>query len=299
MSCKIKRFTDNIFLIILPPVAPGFQDFIGVWLYRGEKTFIVDTGTSSTSDALLKALREAGVNSLDYIFLTHIHMDHAGATGEISEHFPDAPVVCHKDAIPHLLDPSKLWEGTKKTLGGIAEAYGPLKPVNEKRLIDVSVFNEASVMPVITPGHSLHHVSYIFREFLFAGEAGGVCYSLPSGGEYMRPATPPKFFLNTAIESIDKLIATRPEQICFGHLGLKDDAVNLLKRHKDQLYYWEDVIRNETRKSQNEDLISRCKRALLEKDPLLSGFSDMEEDVKERERFFLTNSIKGFVESRI
>jgi glyoxylase-like metal-dependent hydrolase (beta-lactamase superfamily II) len=299
LSYKIKRFTDNIFLIILPPVAPGFQDFIGVWLYRGEKTFIVDTGTSSTSDALLKALREAGANSLDYIFLTHIHMDHAGAVGEISKHFPEAPVICHKDAIPHLIDPSKLWEGTKKSLGGIAEAYGPLKPVNDKRLIDASVFNEASVIPIITPGHSLHHVSYIFMEILFAGEAGGVCYSLPSGCEYMRPATPPKFFMNTAIESIDRLISKHPGKICYGHLGSKEDAVKLLKRHKDQLYFWEDVIRNETGKSQNEDLIYRCSKALLENDPLLSGFSEMEEDVKEREMFFLTNSIKGFVESRI
>ncbi|RPJ12960.1 MAG: MBL fold metallo-hydrolase [Desulfobacteraceae bacterium] len=297
MSCKIKQYGENLFLIILPPVAPGFQDFIGVWLYKGGTNFIVDTGTSSTSDALIQALHETGVKDLDYIFLTHIHMDHAGATGEISEHFPDAPVVCHKDAIPHLIDPSKLWEGTKKTLGGIAEAYGPLKPVNDKRLIDASVFNEASVIPIITPGHSLHHVSYIFRELLFAGEAGGVCYSLSSGGEYMRPATPPKFFMNTAIESIDRLISKHPGKICYGHLGLKEDAVNLLKRHKDQLYFWEDVIRNETGKSQNEDLISRCSKALLEKDPLLSGFSDMEEDVKEREMFFLTNSIKGFVES--
>lgn len=295
MNYKIKRFSDNIFLITLPPVAPGFQDFIGVWLYKGEKTFIVDTGTSSTSDALLEAIREAGARKLDYIFLTHIHMDHAGAIGEISEHFPDAPVVCHKDAIQHLIDPSKLWEGTKKTLGSIATAYGPLKPVRPERLVDASVFNEASVIPVITPGHSLHHVSYIFEDCLFAGEAGGVCYTLPSGGEYMRPATPPKFFMGTASRSIDSLISMNPRKICYGHLGLKDNAVNLLKQHKDQLYLWEDIIRNETDKSNKEDLFSRCKRLLLAKDHLLAGFSEMEEGVKEREKIFLLNSIKGFV----
>jgi glyoxylase-like metal-dependent hydrolase (beta-lactamase superfamily II) len=287
-----------MFLITLPSVAAGFQDFIGVWLYKGEKTFIVDTGTSSTSDALLKALRETGVKNLDYILLTHIHMDHAGATGEISEHFPDSPVVCHKDAIPHLADPSRLWEGTKKTLGRIAEAYGPLKPVNPELLTDASVFSE-TIISVATPGHSIHHVSYIYGDFLFAGEAGGVCYPLKSGGEYMRPATPPKFFLNTAVESIDTLISKSPGKICYGHLGLKEDAVKMLKQHKEQLYFWEDIIRKEAGTSQNEDLISLCAEVLLEKDPLLAGFSDMEGDVKERERFFLLNSIKGFVESRI
>jgi glyoxylase-like metal-dependent hydrolase (beta-lactamase superfamily II) len=292
---QIRQFTDNLFLITLPPVAPGYQNFIGVWLYKGEKTFIVDTGTSSTSDALLKALGETGVKRLDYILLTHIHMDHAGAAGEISGYFPDAPVVCHKDGIPHLVDTARLWEGTKKNLGSIATAYGPLKPVSPERLVDASVFINGPVIPVMTPGHSLHHVSYIFRDYLFAGEAGGVCYPLQSGGDYMRPATPPKFFLNTAIASIDSLISMSPGKICYSHLGLKENAVEMLKRHKEQLYFWEDMIRKETRTYQNENLISRCAEVLIEKDPLLEGFSDMEEDVKDREKFFLKNSIRGIV----
>jgi len=294
LSYKIKQFTDNIFLITLPPVAPGFQNFIGVWLYKGEKTFIVDTGTSSTSDALLQALGETGVRHLDYIFLTHIHVDHAGAIGEISGHFSGAPVVCHKDGIQHLADPARLWEGTKKTLGSTATAYGPVKPVHPDRLVDASAFNEYPVIPVITPGHSLHHVSYIFKDCLFAGEAGGVCYPLRSGREYMRPATPPKFFFDLALTSIDALISKRPEMICYGHLGLKDDAVTMLKRHKEQLYFWEDIIRNEIGNYENDDLFSRCSRLLLAKDHLLAGFSDMEEDVREREKIFLLNSIKGF-----
>jgi len=299
LNHQIRQLTDNLFLITLPPVAPGFQNFIGVWLYKGEKTFIVDTGTSSTSDALLQALGETGVRDLDYILLTHIHMDHAGAIGEISGYFPDAPVVCHKDGIPHLVDPVRLWEGTKKTLGSIATAYGPVKPVDISRLVDASAFNDGRITPVNTPGHSLHHVSYLFKDYLFAGEAGGVHYPLTSGREYTRPATPPKFFLNTAIESIDILISKHPEKICYGHLALKENAVKLLQQHKDQLFLWEDIIKNEVGNSQQDDLISRCTEALLKKDPFLAGFSDMEEDVKEREKIFLINSIKGFVESRI
>ncbi|MBU1397958.1 MAG: MBL fold metallo-hydrolase [Proteobacteria bacterium] len=294
MNYKIQRFTDNLSLITLPPVAPGFQNFIGVWLYKGEKTFIVDVGTSSTSDALMQAIGETGAKHLDYIFLTHIHVDHAGAIGEISGHFPDTPVICHKDGMPHLADPGRLWEGTKKTLGSIATAYGPIKPVPPDRLVDASAFNDGPVIPVITPGHSLHHISYVFRDYLFAGEAGGVCYPLRSGREYMRPATPPKFFLDIAIDSIDDLISKRPEKICYGHLGLKEDAVKMLNQHKEQLYFWENFIRNEITGLGKDDPVSRCMRLLLEKDPLLAGFADMEEDVQEREKIFLLNSIKGF-----
>jgi len=296
LSCNITKYSDNLFLITLPPVAPGFENFIGAWLYKGEINFIVDVGTSSTADALLNALAESGVERLDYIFLTHIHIDHAGAIGEIAAHFPGTPVVCHKDGIPHLADPEKLWKGTKKTLGGIADAYGPVKPVPPDRLADALLLDNCPVIPVMTPGHSIHHISYIYKDCLFAGEAGGVYYFLPAGREYMRPATPPKFFCDLAFESIDTLISKSPGKICYGHLGLKENAALMLKGHKKQLYLWKNIIRNETSKFADDDLITRCIKILLAKDPLLTGFFNMEEDMKEREKIFLTNSIKGFVD---
>ena len=296
MGCNIKKYSDNLFLIILPPVAKGFENFIGVWLYKGKITFIVDVGTSSTADALLNALAEAEVERLDYIFLTHIHVDHAGAIGEIAAHFPGTPVVCHKDGMPHLTDPKRLWEGTKKALGGIADAYGPVKPVPPDRLVDALLLNNGPVTPVMTPGHSIHHISYIYNDYLFAGEAGGVYYLLPSGRGYMRPATPPKFFYDLAFESIDTLISKSPGNICYGHLGLKENAVTMLKEHKKQLYLWENIIRNEMSEFKDADLIPRCIRILLAKDALLTGFFQMEEYVKDREKIFFANSIKGFVD---
>jgi glyoxylase-like metal-dependent hydrolase (beta-lactamase superfamily II) len=296
LNFNITKYSENLFLITLPPVSPGFENFIGVWLYRGEINFIVDVGTSSTADALLGAIREAGVERLDYIFLTHIHVDHAGAIGEIAARFPGTPVVCHRDGIPHLADPEKLWKGTIKALGKIADAYGPVKPVSSDRLYDALLLDNCPVMPVMTPGHSIHHISYIYKDCLFAGEAGGVYYRLPSGRGYMRPATPPKFFRDLALESIDMLVSKSPEKICYGHLGLKDNAVLMLKEHKKQLYLWENIIRNEMSRFSDNDLIPRCMRILLAKDPLLTGFFSMNEDMKEREKIFFANSIKGFAD---
>jgi glyoxylase-like metal-dependent hydrolase (beta-lactamase superfamily II) len=296
VNCNIKKYSDNLFLIILPPVSPGFENFIGVWLYKGDKTFIVDVGTSSTAEALLNALAEAGVEHLDYIFLTHIHIDHAGAIGEIAAGFPGTPVVCHRDGIPHLADPERLWKGTKKALGGIADAYGPVKPVSSDRLADALLLDNCPVIPVMTPGHSIHHISYIYNDYLFAGEAGGVYYLLPSGRGYMRPATPPKFFYDLAFESIDTLISKSPGKICYSHLGLKDNAVLMLKEHKKQLYLWENIIRNEMSRCTDDNLVTRCINRLLMKDAFLTGFFNMEGEMKEREKFFFANSIKGFVD---
>nr|CBX28762.1 hypothetical protein N47_L13600 [uncultured Desulfobacterium sp.] len=295
LNYKITGFTENLFLITLPPVAPGFENFIGTWLYKGDKTFIVDVGSSSTAQALFAALDEAGITHLDYIFLTHIHVDHAGAAGDIAARFAGTPIICHKDGIPHLADPERLWKGTIKTLGNIATAYGPINPVPIDRLVDASGFNQDSIISVMTPGHSVHHISYIYKDYLFAGEAGGVYYSLPSGGWAMRPATPPKFFYELAYESIDALVSKNPVNICYGHLGLKENAVSMLKQHQSQLALWKKIIGDEAEKTLDDDLLSGCTEALLRQDPFLSEYSGMEHAVREREMIFLTNSIKGFI----
>ena len=111
----------------------------------------------------------------------------------------------------------------------------------------------------------------------------------------MRPATPPKFFYELAYESIDALISKNPVNICYGHLGLKENAVSMLKQHQSQLALWKKIIGDEVGKSVDDDLLSRCTEALLKQDPFLSEYSGMDQAVKEREMIFLTNSIKGFI----
>ena len=77
-----------------------------------------------TADLLIDAITALGVDHLDYICLTHIHLDHAGAIGHLVRHFPDALVVCHPKGASHLVDPERLWQGTVKTLGATGRAYG-------------------------------------------------------------------------------------------------------------------------------------------------------------------------------
>ncbi len=294
MDAKINKLSDELYLITLLPPLSGFDDFIGAWLYKGKTTFIVDVGPSVTAEGLLNALHDINVHHLDYIFLTHIHIDHAGGIGDISARFPKTPIICHEAGISHLCDPSRLWEGTVKTLGDIGRAYGPIKPVPSNRLVGAGQFVSDTIVPIITPGHSPHHVSYQTEKYLFAGEAGGVYLSLPFQHEYLRPATPPRFFLDVTVRSIEKLIAANPEKICYGHFGIRDDAVEMLKMHKNQLFLWKKVIKDVMKHSEEKDLVESCMDRLLKKDQLLAGFFHMDAAVQERERGFLANSIKGF-----
>ncbi|MEW6616651.1 MAG: MBL fold metallo-hydrolase [Thermodesulfobacteriota bacterium] len=273
----------------------GFRNFIGSWVYIGDYTLLVDVGPSATVKELVTSLKTIGIKKLDYILLTHIHLDHAGGVGELTEYFPRAKVVCHERAVEHLIEPQGLWEATKKTLGDIAMVYGEISPVSEKKIIPSFQFHIDGIDAINTPGHAVHHVSYTCDRYLFAGEAGGVFHSF-NDETYQRPATPPRLHLEEAIESLDKLLNLGKKKICFGHFGTYEDSIEMLERHREQLFLWKEVIAEEIKRSLNkENLIEDCMSKLLAADKSFASFNYLDDDIREREKYFITNSIKGYI----
>jgi len=295
MKASIDQLTDDLSLITLNPPIDGFDNFISAWLYQDDVSFLVDVGPASTAGELLTILDEAGVDHLDYILLTHIHLDHAGAIGEIAGKYLHTPIVCHPAGIPHLVEPARLWEGTKKALGSTAEGYGPIKAVAAERFVNAEQFRSEAIVPLMTPGHASHHVSYETKKYLFAGETAGVYYAITPSRFYLRPATPPRFFFDTAVESVDKLINSNPTRLCYGHYGITDDGLDKLKTTRRQLFSWKAMIEDETNRSDSDDLIEICKERLLREDPLLANLYDLPEPAQNREDYFLRNSIRGFI----
>jgi glyoxylase-like metal-dependent hydrolase (beta-lactamase superfamily II) len=292
----ITAVADGVYQLTLTPPLDGFDHFISAWVVTGTPAFVVDVGPGSTADQLLRALEILGIDRLDYLLLTHIHLDHAGAAGAISRRFPEARVVCHAKGIPHLVDPTQLWEGSRKVLGPVAEGYGPLDPIPAERFIAAQEFRSDGIAALLTPGHAAHHVSFWTDRGLFAGEACGVHYQLGADREYLRPATPPRFFLDVALGSVDDLIERAPARMMIGHYGMVADGLELLKRHRGQLLFWEDwLARMAGRHSAGGDFLDVCAQGLLSEDPCLAAFSAFSEPAQRRERYFLKNSINGFL----
>jgi glyoxylase-like metal-dependent hydrolase (beta-lactamase superfamily II) len=293
----VHHLAPNLFLIALTPPISGFKDFIGAWLVRGpDAVYLVDVGPAVTSDQLVEAIAALGVNHLDYICLTHIHIDHAGAVGHLARQFPSTPVVCHPKGIPHIVDPERLWQGTVQTLGETGRAYRRMLPVDPARIATQRQLAAAPFRLLDTPGHSPHHYAIAAAGCLFTGEAGGVCLPLSADEFYLRPATPPRFFLETSLASIDRLMAAGPEALCYGHFGLRKDGMTMLARHREQLLFWQETLAKEAAGGgmRSADFADRWVDLLLAADPLLQGFAQLAPEVQARERIFLVNSVRGF-----
>lgn len=280
-------------LIEIPQDLPGFNQFIGAWACTGPLNLLVDVGPAGSARRLIKSLETIGMDRIDYILITHIHIDHAGGLSKVLSRYPMAKVICHEKAIPLITNPSKLWAGSLSVLGDTARMYGEPEPVAPDCLIPHTRCAAPGLEIIDTPGHAAHHLSFTYEDRLFVGEAGGNFTAMGSG-IYLRPATPPRFFMEAFLSSLDRLLTLENRTLCYGHFGQAGNSTEMLERFRAQLLRWKDIILEELRKGE-ENIVSRCMATLLEKDPELARFGDMVLEFQEREHFFLTNSINGFI----
>lgn len=296
----IIEIAENLYLIDLPQKIDGFRKFISSWIIKdGNKAVIVDVGPTSTIPKLIESLKYLEIERVEYILLTHIHLDHGGGVAEILKKFPEARLVVHKNGVRHLLNPEKLWEASKTVLGDIALVYGQPEGIDEDRIHTNGIeFAGRQIEIVETPGHAPHHQSYIFGEFLFIGEAAGV-HSPLKNDYYLRPATPKKFIFEVAYSSLEKLRKLGSKRVCFGHFGFKRDSREIVEKAMKQLKLWVDTVYDIACRRDFEDeesIIRQAKIELLEKDRRFSRYHLLDDDIKKREDFFINNTLRGILD---
>jgi len=287
-------------LIDLDQARPGFRRFIGAWVVEArELTYVVDPGPSSTAVFLIRRLRELGIRRLDFVLLTHLHIDHAGGTSLVAEAFPEARIVASPEHAHHLVDPTSLWSGTRAVLGDLADVYGPIGSVAPERVAPLEELEARGVRSVPTPGHAPHHVTYHHDDLLFVGEALGTRADTPAG-IYRRPATPRRFDAAAAIASIDRLAAIEPApaSLLFGHHGMETASSRAtMAAARAQLLHWIAVVENTPNDAADDAFAAACERLLLANDPAFAHFVRLDPDIQERERVFVRNSLDGIRDS--
>ncbi|MER3447573.1 MAG: hypothetical protein C4291_12400 [Candidatus Dadabacteria bacterium] len=285
MKYSLKEEMPGLWFVDLK--VDGEEEYIGAYIVAsGKEVALVESGPASTAGNLLDALCEIGFRSenVKYVLLTHVHLDHGGASGVLVEHFPNAYVVAHKRGIPHIVDPEMtLWKSSNEVLGFVAQIYGKPKPVPTERTIAVEnkmhlTLGRLTFEIVPTPGHASHHVCILLHpgDVIFTGDAVGAY--VPSL-DVSLPQTPPPFRLNSALKSIETLILLEPKLSAYTHFGFSHHVTANLKNHYNQLVNWYESI--------NEAL----SKGVKEERDILDLISDRDDDLKK----FLINSerLKG------
>jgi glyoxylase-like metal-dependent hydrolase (beta-lactamase superfamily II) len=288
----------------------GYRQFLSCWVYKGPKAaVIVDPGPTSTADLLAARLADLGIRRVDLILVTHVHLDHAGGVGRLLEHFPMAHVFCHPKGKRHLQKPTRLWEGSIEVLGDVAEQYGEPLPVPPIAFAEDAELRPYNIRAIPTPGHASHHLSFIMADNLLIGEAISTRCPVPPPHQdalYLRPATPPRFFPETTLASIDTLLAVDPlpDDLLFAHYGRVKNARNVIERARAQILQWLEAVEAagganlpaEPSTEAIEDLASRVHERMLEEDPLYRPFINLEPDIQQRERYYVHQSVAGMAQ---
>ncbi|HVE67180.1 MAG TPA: MBL fold metallo-hydrolase [Solirubrobacteraceae bacterium] len=203
---------------------------------------LVDPGPESSLPTLLEAL---GGEAPRAILLTHIHLDHAGATGALVRRWPALEVWVHERGAPHLADPSKLLSSAGRLYGDdMARLWGEIVPVPKERIRPLAGGETVHGFRVAyTPGHASHHVCYLHEDSgrAMAGDVAGV--QVVPGGPIVPPTPPPDIDLEAWNASLSQLAEWKPDSLGLTHFGGVERPFEHLAAMRDALTHWGTLAR--------------------------------------------------------
>ena len=193
----------------------------------------MDTGTSSSVPGLMEVLQKKNLAPADvaYVFVTHIHLDHAGGAGEFMHRFPNAKLVVHPRGARHMADPARLVASAMAVYGEaeFKRLYGDIRPVDANRIIEAPDgfsldFNGRPLLFLDTPGHARHHYCIFDKQSqsFFTGDTFGISYREfdVDGMEFVFPTTTPVQFDPVAAHaSLDRIMSYHPSYAFLTHYG--------------------------------------------------------------------------------
>ncbi len=249
------RFIDGLHL--------GRPHVIGTAVVGGDRgpLALVDCGPESVFAHTVAALRREGLRPEDvtHVFVTHIHFDHAGAAWRWATEY-GATVCVHPVGAPHLANPERLVASATKIFGSeMGRLWGDMRAVPADKLRVVNDGEEIRVGDIVlraidTPGHAQHHHAWWLEaeRTVFAGDVMGV---IIEGGPCLPPCPPPDINIEQWLQSLQKLMALRPQRAFVTHFGEMDDPVKRLNELVERLLDWAEWIAEELKIGMTEEKI--------------------------------------------
>ena len=231
VQARLYRHPHGFFAIDTEYLYPGHA--AAHLIVDSGRAAFVDVGTNDSVPYLLAALAELGIarEAVDYLLLTHVHLDHAGGAGALMRELPNARAVLHPRGAPHMIDPARLIAGSKAVYGEerFGRLYGELLPIPATR---VQVVQDAErvrlggreLQLLHTPGHAAHHYVVVdaAHDSIFSGDTFGISYRAldTAAGPFITPATvPTQFDPEQHLASVDRMLGFHPESIYLMHFS--------------------------------------------------------------------------------
>lgn len=291
------RIGKNLYQVELD--TGGIKQLICSYIIAGSKPMLVESGPTNSVPNLLSGIQELGIKleDIEYVAVTHVHLDHGGGAGTLLKQLPNAKVLVHPRGMPHLVDPERLWPSSQMVLGFVSEIFGKPEPVPKDRVIpltegsfDLGDSGKLTVMETL--GHASHNLSFheSFNNGVFPGDAAGT-YLVAF--DALIPTTPPPFYLDSALASLDKLISLKPTALYFSHFGKATDAVRRLKEYKAQLQLWANIAEEGVEKNWS---LEQTRDKIIAQDAVMSRIADYVKSHPIYSKTVLENCVLGFIE---
>ena len=230
---SIYRIDSQISLVDLMDLS--LKERTGSYILNEEALTVIETSASPSIPHLKKGLSKLNINPEDiqYIILTHIHLDHAGGAGLFLKECPNARIIVHPKGKRHLIDPTRLITGAKAVYGDkFEELFHPIVPIPEDRIIvmahgeQLSLSEGCTLTFYHTPGHANHHISIYdsASNGMFTGDTSGIQYTIGSKRFYFPSTSPNQFDPEQMRNSISMYRSLNLDRLYFGHYGVTEEV---------------------------------------------------------------------------
>ena len=218
-------------------------------LKSGDEAAFVETAHNNSLPYVLAAMDEISVprESVKYICVTHVHLDHAGGAGAYMREFPNAKLVVHPRGARHMIDPTKLVAGVREVYGPeeTTRLYGDVLPIAAERVIEAQdgqtlEIGDMRLECIDSPGHAKHHLVFFEKttRAIFTGDAFGISYNCMNGakGRWVFPTTAPVQFDPEAMKAtIDRIVELSPSAAYLTHFGKIDNVTEFAASLKENV----------------------------------------------------------------